>query len=174
MAYADPFSFLFGTLWERLELSAEFCALVKEANRIKLDTSFKPIKETLMESSVPEVMLLPAGKRMFEENPCSGRSIIQVVHVTIVSGLRNTARVFATEWAVIQAIHDAFFNETDSILTEEWESEKIIKEMNSLPMEEGLTYDDELNRTLKGWSAIWPIEFKLFVSNTLLTPTEVT
>lgn len=165
MAYNDPFSFLLDALWDALEANDDFVALVKEKNRVKIESGFKPFKSTLVEESVPEVCILPAGKRLFEEDSCGGSTIIQVVHITITSGVRNISVVFPTEWRIIQAIYTAINSSTLTSLT--WDSEYIIKQVTPLPLEEGLTYDD-LNRELRGWAAILPLEVKMFFSSSLL------
>jgi len=167
MSYADPFSFVIGKLWDAIEANTNFKTLVSAANRIKIDAGFKPFKSTLTEASVPEVTILPAGKRLFEENPCNGATITQVVHITVSSGLRNTSRIFPTEWRIIQAIYTAINDNTDCILDEKWESYKIIKQITPLPIEEGMTYDD-LNKELIGWACILPLEIKLFLPSSLL------
>jgi len=163
---SDPFTFAVDAIWDVLDNHTAFAALVKEKNRIRLDAGFKPFKETLMEASVPEVAILLAGKR-FEENPCSGISIVQTLHVTVTSGLRNTSLVLPTQWRIIQAIYVAINTAATGLMSLPYESENIIKQVMFLPIEEGLTYN-ELNRTLEGWAAILPLEVKLFLSNSLL------
>jgi hypothetical protein len=165
MAAADPFTFIIETLWDVLEGNSSFLSLVSANNRIKLE-GFRPFKNPIMESSVPEVNILPAGKRLFEENDCSGCSIIQTTHITVATGLEATAKAFAVQWAITQAIYDGL-NGSSLIYDLEWEDETIIKSVNTLPWEEGLSYDD-LNRSIKGWAAILPLEVKIRASRTLL------
>ena len=152
-------------MWDALEGHTSFASLVDEANRIKLE-GYSPFKKTIVEQSVPEVALLPAGKRIFEENDCSGCSTIQVIHLTIASGVQRSKDVLDVQWAVEQALYEAL-NGSSSLYDLEWESEKVIKDITLQPWEEGLSYD-ELNRSLKGWSAILPMEVKIRTSRTLL------
>lgn len=168
VTYGDPYSFLFGSLWDVLEDDETFASLVKSTNRIKLDDKFKPFKSSLVEASVPEVTLLPAGKVFNEENPCDGTSVKQTVHATVVTGLRNTSRLFPLQHAILTAIYNAIYNNEATLMDLEWEETTIIKQIIFLPIEEGLTYD-ELNREIAGWSAIMPMEVKMFLPNTILT-----
>lgn len=168
MSYADPYSFLFASLWDALEDDTTFASLVKSANRIKIDDGFKPFKETLVETSVPEVTLLPAGKVFNEQNPCDGTSVTQTVHITVVTGLRNTSRLFPVEHAILTAIYNAIYNAEATLMDLTWEETTIIKQITFLPIQEGLTYD-ELNRTIAGWSAIMPLDVKMFLPNTILS-----
>jgi len=167
MSAADPFTFLVDALWEVLEGNTDFASLVSSPNRIKLDSKFQPFKKALVEASVPEVTILPAGKRFFDENDCSGATVVQKLHITITSGLKNTSSLFPVEWVIAQAIYTALNADTDNLYDELWESEKIIKSVQFFDLEEGLSYDD-LNRDLKGWAAILPIEVKLRFSAELL------
>lgn len=164
---SDPFTYVVEALWENFENIEEFTNLVKEQNRIKIDSKFKPLKSTIVESSVPEVCIFPAGKRLFEENPCNGASIVQVLHVTVASGVQNTSKIFPVEWAICQVLYTAINKATNSLLDLTWEDERFVTRLVLLPVEEGLTYDDQ-NRELKGWSAIFPIEVHMFFSRTML------
>ena len=166
MAYADPFSFTIDALWDALEANSDFTALVPDQNRIKLDSGFKPFKSTLVESSVPEVQLLPGGKA-FVGNPCSGQLIDFTVNVAMTTGVRNTSKILPLEWRVIQAIYTAIHQSTGDFASLEWESTTIITQVGFGPLEEGLTYD-ELNRELRGWAAILPLIVTLSLTNGLL------
>jgi hypothetical protein len=165
--YSNPFSFLINALWEALESNTNFTDLVKEANRIKLDSGFRPFKSTLVESSVPEVCILPVGKRLFEEAPCDGATIVQSLHITVATGRERTSDLLDVEWRVIQTIAKAIYASTGHLQSLTWNAEQIIKNVNILPMEEGLT-NDEVNRELRGWAAILPLEVKMFFTNSLL------
>lgn len=167
MNYDDPFTFLFDELWNALERNQEFCDLVKATNRIKLKDGFRPFKETITESSIPEVVLMPAGKEFFVENPCNGSSIIQTVHATITTGTRNTSKLFPVQWRVAQAIYTAINRSSGHLFSLTWNDEAIIKDIDMLPLEEGLSYD-ELNRELRGWAAILPLRVKMFFTTNLL------
>jgi len=166
MAYSDPFSFTIDAVWDALEANSDFTDLVPTQNRIKLDSGFKPFKSTLMESSVPEVQILPGGKR-FEENPCSGLSIVQILNIALSTGVRNTSKLLPLEWRIIQAIYTAINQSSGHFASLSWQSTEIIKSVLFQPLDEGLTYD-ELSRELKGWAAIMPIEVKLHLPNGLL------
>lgn len=167
MAYDNPFSFVIDALWDALEANTNFTTLVKEQNRIKLDSGFRPFKSTLVESSVPEVCILPVGKRLFEEAACSGATVIQIVHITLATGKERTVDLLNVEWRILQAISKAIYASTGHLQSLAWNSEKIIKEVTPLPWEEGLT-NDEQNRELRGWAAILPLEIKMFFTNSLL------
>jgi hypothetical protein len=167
MTYSDPFSFLLDAVWDALEANTTFCTLVKEENRIKIESNFKPFKSALVESSVPEVCILPAGKRLFDEASCGGATVTQTLHITVASGVRNISKIFPVEWNIIKAIYVALNDATSNLMDLTWDSEYIIKQITPLPLEEGLTYDD-LNRELRGWAAILPLEVKMFFSNSLL------
>lgn len=167
MSASDPFTFLIDLLWKTLESNNKFAELVKASNRIKLDRNFQPFKESLVEASVPEVTILPVGKRLAEERDCSGQTIIQSLHITIATGIKNTPELFATQWRIFQAIYTAINRDTEALYDEVWDGEKIIHDISYLPLEEGLSYD-ELNKDLKGWAAILPLDVKLYLTSTQL------
>jgi hypothetical protein len=166
MSFADPFSFLWDELWTALENNSDFVDLVPNVNRIKLNTKFNPFKNALVENSTPQVCILPAGKQTFEESDCSGSTIVQNVHIVIVSGLRNTTKIFPAEWYVLQAIYAAMHDSDTTMYEDTWNSESIIKDITVMPSEETLIGDQESGYI--GWQITIPLQVKMYFSATLL------
>lgn len=171
MSYTNPFSFVLNAFWDILESNADFCSLVKADNRIKLESGHRPFKSTLVETSVPEVSILPAGKQLFDESTCGGAFIVQKLQLTVASGKEAINSIHDTEWQIIKSMYTAINSSTEDLMSLQWEGEEIIKQMTFLPMEEGLTNTDQ-NRELRGWAAILPLDVKLYLTNSLLLISE--
>lgn len=153
---SNPYDILITGLWTRLENTTAFTDLVKPTNRIKIRTGFKPFKETLVESSVPEVTILPTGLVFWPEKPCDGATILQRLALYLVTGYKNTDKLNEVLWAITQALYDY----EDDLFTLEYDGSTFVIHLSLDSADIGLTYDEE-TKDLKGWVAVIPIEAKL-------------
>ena len=112
--YNDPYTQVLAELWEHLESKTYFTNIVKEPNMIKLMASGsqdrRPMKDSLTESDVPEVMIYPGGARYWEERDASGASVHRIYAILVTSGNRIVnpphGYFLEVEWAITRAMFD--------------------------------------------------------------------
>lgn len=166
----DPFTLVYNGIWECLERKDYFTDLVEEKNRIKLTDQGplrRPTKDEITEVDVPEVMLITSTTRYWEMRASGGASINKVYTILLTSGERllDTGKFFPVQWAVSRAMYDY----RDILLNLEYgdPAEKFVQKTEMPSVEEGLS-EEEMNRSLKGWAAIWQCDVTMWFSNTIL------
>ena len=168
---SDPFTIVHDGIWDLLEAKTTFTSLVDENNRIKYTTTSsgkklrRPDKDSLTELDVPEVMVYPGPTRFWERRACSGATINKVYSILVTSGDRilDQGKLFPVQWAITRALWTF-----DSLLSLTYSGETFVQKLEVLPTVEGLD-NSELNRTLKGWSAVWQADVQMWFTNTVLT-----
>ena len=168
---SDPFTLVYDGLWDLLEASSSFTALVAEKNRIKFTTTDglirRPDKDSLTESDIPEVMIYPGPMRFADHRDSSGQSINRIYSVLVTSGERildagGSGKFFPVQWEIARALINF-----DDILDLTYEATKFVHKIEQLPTVEGMD-DSTLNRDLKGWSAVWQADVQMWFTNTIL------
>lgn len=168
----DPFTWLLREMWALLEAKSTFTNAVAENNRIKLfgQNARRPEKDSMMEKDVPEVMIYPGGASYWNNRDSSGASINRMFSIQITSGDRlvDTGKFYEVEWAISRAMYDY-----DSLLKKDYIdpstelTEQPVKRIDIPSAEEGLN-DAELNRDLKGWTAVWQADVTMWFSYQIL------
>lgn len=162
-ATTDPFSLVIDLIWDLLEAKDTFTDAVKEQNRIKFCDTDNPVKDSLTESSVPEVMIFPASQSPWRNRNAGGCGLNKTFSILISSGAFEVEYINTVQWAITRAMYD--FETLAAAL--EYESEKFVKDVTVLDTTFTLA-DDEANRSLKGWSAVWSVSLFLYFSNDVL------
>jgi len=163
----DPYTMVYDALWTCLETD-EFKALVKDTNRIKYTDQGalrRPEKDMITEGDVPEVMLISGGCSYWDLRASGGASVTKTYSIVVTSGNRllDTGQFFPIQWAITKAMYN--YETVLGALT--LDTEEFVKKMSLVPTEVGLS-EDENNRDLKGWSAVWSSQVMMWFTNTIL------
>jgi hypothetical protein len=159
----DPFSLVLNLLWDLLEAKTSFTDDVQEANRIKVWDKRNPFKDSLAEASVPEVIIVPRAQSAWQNRNSGGCGFTKSFLILVSSGNQGIETIFPVEWGITKAMYD--FETTGLALT--YGGEEFVKDINITDGSDSLT-DDELMKTLKGWSAIYTVSVLMHFSNTVL------
>lgn len=109
----DPFTQVYNRIWEVFEDNVDFCALIKEGNRIKFTTEkTTPMKKQAIDADYPEVSLIPRGGESPSAISSTSAEFDRVFSLVIVSGtLRADKYLFPTEWLSLKILS----NQSDSL-----------------------------------------------------------
>lgn len=162
----DPYTAAVEGLWALLESKEYFTDLVGESNRIKFTGANRaPVKAVAGEGDLIEVRILPASSEPHAERTSSGESEHVTFEIQVATGdQRIDARIFPVHWAITRALNDVSaylianvtFSGNSVVMDAEVESGRF-----------GVSQAD-LNRGIKGWSAIHSIRVKLWHANAWL------
>ena len=114
----DPFTQAYLNIWQALEASTDFTALVKLGNRIKLagtdiaEAAPTPMKSSIMDADTPEAALIVGGGVLGLDDTMSSSSIVQYYELALTTNdLRLKAAgntgLLPLYWSVVKAIHKA-------------------------------------------------------------------
>lgn len=165
MAESDPLTQQYIAMWKMLETHKGFDQLVKVGNRARLfDRDKAPVKAETLTADLPEIRIHPAVTRPHFQRTSNGSSILCGWQVVVVTGSILVDEVLLPlEWEVYRAM--ANWAATLQILT--WRSKQFVKILRAVSIEHGMLRDD-LNRGIRGWSAIWSCETESFFTTASL------
>jgi hypothetical protein len=170
MSASNPLTAVYNALWTLLEQHRGFTALVRPGNRIKFAGARRdPMKAEICEGDLPEVRLTCTGGSAQIQRTSSSGSITKRFEVQIATGdqrLEYDAGVLAVEWEVLKAMHG--WRAVLGALI--WEDKAFVKTCKLLDVRVGVT-DTDLNRGIKGWSAVWACEVEMWFATADLQPT---
>jgi hypothetical protein len=150
-----------------LEARADFVGLVREGNRIRFDSSSdrSPIKGNVSTADLPEVILTSVGGTLNLIDTSSTSKVTRIYQFIISTGdLRLSEYLLPVEWAIFRAMA----NWRTELTALEWNGRRFVKHLRVTTGSEGES-NPELNRGIKGWSALWTIEVDMhFVTNDLV------
>lgn len=150
--------------WALLEASEAFTDMVPVSNRIKftgLDRD--PIKRAVSTSDLPEVRVLPVSSLPHPWRTSCSHSDLCQYEVQIATGDQRVSEyLFPLKWIVFQSLWSM-----ESYLRENvvYESANIVRLARPVSVRTGVSQAD-LNRGIRGWSAIWAAEVELWFSAT--------
>ncbi len=155
-----PFNMVFNRLWEMAETSVPLAELVRVGNRIKFnqDTNRDPIKQNVNNADLPELTLVMTGGAdpNLHFNSCAS-AISRTFSWALATGdFRYTYLLGPVEFAIMSAM--ANWQTELSGLT--WRGELFVKDCNITDLSTGFT-NQESNRGIKGWSAVWSCVVKM-------------
>lgn len=167
---SNPFSLVHDKLWELAEGhegTSEYPALtslVKLGNRIKLDKRQSPLKGFIQNSDVPELLLVPDGGSPELNRNSSDTAIIRNYSWIISTGdMRVSEVLYPVEFALFVAMSN--YCQVLKDLT--FEGNRFIQRVRTPSIIHGES-DENKNRNIKGWSALWTCEvFMTFKIETL-------
>ena len=102
----DPFSQVHDALWDALDNFKPFTDLVREGNRVKLNTrDANPVKQTRSTVDAPEVRIEASGLVVNLFATSTSSFIDQLYSIEIqTDDLRMNNKLFPVQWAIIRAI----------------------------------------------------------------------
>ena len=167
MAETNPINQVFLALWDLLESSTEFAALVPEMNRIKyIGGSRDPLKHRASPADFPMVCIKPTGGIGQSHDTNTHGTLAKTFTIKCCTGDKRTDKyLFDLEWAVFRALHD--WNATMEALT--WDDEQFVKACEIMQHEDTLK-EKELSRDETGWATIWQGQVLMAFDQSKLTP----
>ena len=166
MAAADPYTAVVDGLWALLESKDYFTDLVAVSNRIKFTGSDRsPIKREVGEGDLIEVRVLPVSCTPHPERTSNGETEDVTFEIQVSTGdQRIDAGVFPIHWAIKRALVDVHAYLKTNVT---FGGNNVV---NSVEVEAGRfgVSQADLNRGIKGWSAIHSITVKLWHANAWL------
>jgi len=181
MVEENPFTQLYGSIWKMLELWPGFEGLVCVGNRIKFSGENRdPMKKEILTADLPEVRVVPSGgamnlhvtnkesniKKSFQIQVSTGDQRVDAVG-TELSGedelIKVNVGLFPVEWEILRAL--TTWSETIYKLT--WKGEEFVKDLSVVGLTEGASQAD-LNRGIRGWSAVVTIQVDMYFENSVL------
>lgn len=157
--YLDPITQVYYALWELLEAHAPLTAMVKVGNRIKFSGDNRdPMKDEVSSADFPELRVIPVASEPHPQRTSSGSSILKRFRIVVSTGdQRVDVGLFALEWEVYRALSQ--WAETLMALT--WNDKTYVRLARPTTVEDGQTRTD-LDRGVKGWSALWQCEVTMW------------
>lgn len=156
----DPYTQVVRGLWDLLEASPHFAALVKVGNRIKFTETAKrdPMKAELGTQDVPEVRIVCVASEPHLHRTSNSSTDKVQFQIQVASGdKRMHVAHFPVKWAVYRALK----NWIPYMMSLRWNGEQFVKLVAPVSVQEG-TEKPELNRGIIGWSAVWACDAELW------------
>lgn len=156
---SNPLSLVYDKLWAMVEAHPDVATIVSAGNRIKFnDPAIRDVwKDRVASSDVPELVLVPdAGSVNLHATSSSSRVTRQYSWLISTGDLRLGAYLHAVEFMLIVA-----YSEWDTHLkTVEWPDASGKFPVTRCKLVDARVghSDPQLNRRLKGWSAVWSCE----------------
>ena len=169
----DPFTLVHNALWALLEAHQGFVNLVPANNRIKFTGDLRaPIKDQISTADLPEVRIVPTGGEAHLKRTSNSSSVLKRWEIQVSTGDQRvdyTKGVFAVEWEILIALQDWI----TALKAITWTSKPFVVTAKPATVREGVTEAD-LNRGIKGWSALWACEVEMFFQTSDMAPVPVT
>lgn len=155
--FTDPFSQVMFSLWQMLEASDEFTALVKPGNRVKF---YEPPnhKDQLKAADVPEVRIVADELDPHLFRTSNGSSFKRVYRIDVYTGdYRVTAQAFPVEWAIIRS-----FAAIHNTLRESYPSGDPIEAVKKIKPVTGEAPGADASGRSSGWHTTLAVEVELW------------
>lgn len=161
----NPYDALLDALWGILEADGGFRDLVPIGNRIKFSgRDREPMKENVSEADLPEVRIIITGSRPHPKRTSSSHCDTVTVEIQVSSGDQRLSYMHnPIRWVVYRAMSEI---ETELRHRCRWNGQKIAKVAAPTKVSDGVSTAD-LNRGIKGWSAVWACDVELWFERDL-------
>jgi len=163
----NPFTLVYNALWNCLLAHPKFIADVREGNRISFihDANRDPLKQAVQSADLPEVILDSQQVTAQMYYSSTGSKIIRNYAFLVSTGdFRIQKILYQVEWEIFCAMHG-----WTSILTAlKWpiattlpdNRPSFVKRCDIVSANDG-QFDNQRNRNINGWSAIWACEVEM-------------
>ena len=161
----NPYDALLETFWQVLESDTDFCSVVPSGNRIKfMGADREPVKRDISEADIPEVRVIVTGSAPHPKRTSSSHSDTVTLEIQVSSGdQRFSAMHNPLRWILFRALR----NIEDELRRRcFWNGENPVKLAKPTQVRDGVSQSD-LDRGIKGWSAMWTCEIELWFGRDL-------
>lgn len=168
---SNPLSLVYDGLWDLVIRHPDYDTLFSPRNLIRFDgaTDRDPLKTTVQDADLPELMLVPTDADINIENTSNTSKLVQRYTWVVSTGdLRITDRLLPVEWFLFEAMH----NWSRVLTLLKWPlvtGQAFVKRVDIINVSEGMS-DPELNRGIRGWSAIWGIDVEMYFTQSDIRP----
>lgn len=157
---ANPFTDVYNALWTLLLRNPLVDQMVKVGNRVNFSslTNRDVIKQTVADSDLPELTLIPEGTSDVNLGCTSSTSKIKRRYsfICVTGDYRLAYRLLPLEWFIFASMTG--WRETLTAL--QWHGTPYVKTANLVSLVDGET-DSRRVKGLKGWTAIWSCEVEM-------------
>lgn len=167
-AYTNPYDALLDGLWRLLEQSQEFCELVRPANRIRFDGDDRdPVKPQVGTADLPEVRIVLVSGVSGPTRNTSANAETVTLQIQVSSGDQRFSGPGGAEhtrlrWIIYRAMTEADASLRASVQFNDFQC---VQRVEAKQIQDGVSQSD-LNRGIKGWSALWSIEVIMWYPRT--------
>lgn len=161
----NPFTMVYDTLWEMVDTHPSLRVLMKEGNRIKFNTpSREPLKDAVAVADLPELILTSDGLSAALYNTTSTSKVVRSYSWLLSTGdFRVNELLYQVEWYIFCAM----LSWKEKLCALKWHDESFVKRADVTSVTNGQS-NPELNRGIKGWSAIWKCEVEMHFRTSFL------
>ena len=155
----DPFTQVYDKIWDMLEANSSFTDMVKIGNRIKVSgTDPHPLKKEVMDSDIPEVMILPRGGLHHINFSSSSVRLGRVYTIAITTNnLAANRYLFPLEWIIFGVFVSS--NQTLDLT---------FKATYELSQSDQTIEDILLNRGVEGWASTIDIIVTIVINKSII------
>lgn len=154
----NPFSLVYGALWDMVATHKKLAAYLKPANRIRFDDDVlrDPVKGDIQKADLPELELDSQSVTAQLFYSSTGTKITRQYAWMISSGDFRIQYLYNIEWMLYCAMH----NWQKTLTALKWPIEgsqnrpSFIKQANVVTATNGMQVTQQ-NRNQRGWSALW-------------------
>lgn len=157
----DPYTLILGAFWETLRDEKEIMARVRPKNMITFTGENRnPIKAEVGSADLPEIRIILSGSRPHEHGSSSSTFDTAVYQIQVSSGdQRLHIQHLPLKWAIFRAMRK-MLREGSRMRALSWNSKPFVVIVRPTSVDEGVSQSD-LDRGIKGWSALWSCEVEL-------------
>lgn len=160
----NPLELIYDAFWVMLEDNSDFASEVPAGNRIKYTgTTEAPEKDEVSGADFPEVRVVCAGSKPHLQRTSNGSSWNTIWEIQIATGDQRFEAGFKVQWPVYCAL--SIWETRMKALT--YGGNAFVTLCRPLSTEDSLTNQD-LNRGIRGWSAIWRGELEMWFQTSAL------
>ena len=155
----NPFTIVYGALWDMLLQHPQIVRDVKEANRIRFDISNNrdPLKTQIGAADLPELCISVETMTANLHSNSSQSKMSRLYSILVSTGDKRYTELLAqTEWAIFCAL--ACWQEKLSGL--QWKGAHFVTNLRLPSGSAGLS-DPIRNRNITGWSSVWRAEIEM-------------
>ena len=159
----NPFEKVYSALFDLIENHKPLAELIKVQNRISFvgGRQRDPMKSVISERDLPELRLMMVGATYETENTSCSSFITQQFQWGIATGDQRFDDVFQVNWELLRAL----LKWREKLFPLTWNDETFVLECYPIEHTVGLNETD-LNRNIKGWSALWTGAVRMYFSTT--------
>lgn len=158
----NPLTQVYNALVDMLREREVLKGMVRPGNFIRLSGEMDdPLKEEVLSADFPEIRIISIATIPHHQRTSNSTSLLKSFQIQISTGDQRVDLLLALEWE----IHRALIGWQAKLLTLTWNDKTFVKLSKPSQIQDGVS-DTDLNRGIKGWSAIWTCEIEMWFTTT--------
>lgn len=162
MPISNPFELVYDAIWGLVDNHKGLSDLIRFENRVNFNNprNRDPVKTQVAARDLPELRLIATGATYATETTSCSTKVTQQFQWGIATGDKRFEQVFQVNWELLRAMMK--WRETLQALL--WNNKRFVFHVSPIEHSVGVT-DVDLNRGIKGWSALWTGEVQMFFTS---------